>query len=129
MTAFRDLPQSFRREQRELEAAGLIHWEELRDLSDLGLSRLCRSGQASARNLKRLRAIAGLVCDMDLAPQDAALLMHAGIASRAALAATTPERIVQQTGRLERSLGTGRPAAVDLVTARRWVQRARQPGN
>ena len=73
--------------------------------------------------------MAELGCALDLAPQDAALLMHAGIASRAALAATTPERIVQQTGRLERSLGTGRPAAVDLVTARRWVQRARQPGN
>ena len=129
MPALRDLPQSFRREQEELKAAGLEHWEELRDLSDIGLSRLCRSGRASARNLKRLRAIAGLVCDLDLAPQDAALLMHAGIASRAALAGSTPERLVQQTGRLERSLGTGRPAVVDLPTARRWIERARQPLN
>ena len=129
MPALRDLPQSFRREQEELEAAGLEHWEELRDLSDIGLSRLCRSGRASARNLKRLRAIAGLVCDLDLAPQDAALLMHAGIASRAALAGSTPERLVQQTGRLERSLGTGRQAVVDLTTARRWIERARQPLN
>ena len=129
MPALRDLPQSFRREQQELEAAGLEHWEELRDLSDIGLSRLCRSGRASVRNLKRLRAIAGLVCDLDLAPQDAALLMHAGIASRAALAGSTPERLVQQTGRLERSLGTGRQAVVDLPTARRWIERARQPLN
>ena len=129
MPALRDLPQSFRREQQELEAAGLERWEELRDLSDIGLSRLCRNGRASARNLKRLRAIAGLVCDLDLAPQDAALLMHAGIASRAALAGSTPERLVQQTGRLERSLGTGRPAVVDLPTARRWIERARQPLN
>ena len=129
MTAFPDLPQSFRREQQELEAAGLKQWEELRDLSDIGLSRLCRSGRASARNFKRLRAIAGFVCDLEMAPQDAALLMHAGIASRAALAGSTPERLVQQTGRLERSLGTGRPAVVDLPTARRWIERARQPLN
>ena len=129
MPAFHDLPQSFRREQQELEAAGLVQWEQLRDLSDIGMSRLCRSGQASSRNLKRLRAIAALVCDLDLAPQDAALLMHAGIASRGALAGSTPERIVQQTGRLERSLGTGRPAVVDLHTARRWIERARQPLN
>ena len=129
MAEFRDLPQSFRREQQELEAAGLVQWEQLRDLTDLGMSRLCRSGRASARNFKRLRAIAALVCDMDLAPQDAALLMHAGIASRAALAGSTPERIVQQTGRLERSLGTGRPTVVDLPTARRWIERARQPLN
>ena len=129
MSAFHDLPQSFRREQRELEQAGLDQWEQLRDLSDIQLSRLCRSGQASARNLKRLRAIAAMVCDLDLAPRDAALLMHAGIATRAALAGATPERLVHQTGRLERSLGTGRPAVVDLSTARRWIARARQPSN
>ena len=129
MSAFHDLPQSFRREQRELEQAGLDQWEQLRDLSDIQLSRLCRSGQASARNLKRLRAIAAMVCDLDLAPQDVALLMHAGIASRGALAGATPERLVQQTGRLERSLGTGRPSVVDLSTARRWIARARQPLN
>ena len=129
MSAFHDLPQSFRREQKELEQAGLDQWEHLRDLSDIQLSRLCRSGQASARNLKRLRAIAAMVCDLDLAPQDAALLMHAGIATRAALAGATPERLVHQTGRLERSLGTGRPAVVDLSTARRWIARARQPSN
>jgi len=129
MSAFHDLPQSFRREQKELEQAGLDQWEQLRDLSDIQLSRLCRSGQASARNLKRLRAIAAMVCDLDLAPQDAALLMHAGIATRAALAGATPERLVHQTGRLERSLGTGRPAVVDLSTARRWIARARQPSN
>lgn len=129
MSAFHDLPQSFRREQRELEQAGLDQWEQLRDLSDIQLSRLCRSGQASARNLKRLRAIAAMVCDLDLAPQDAALLMHAGIATRAALAGATPERLVHQTGRLERTLGTGRPAVVDLSTARRWIARARQPSN
>lgn len=129
MTPFPDLPQSFRREKQELEEAGINDWLKLRELNEAELSRLACSGRASPRNLKRLRAIAGLVCDLDLAPPDAALLMHAGIASRAALAATTPERVVQQTGRLERSLGTGRPAVVDLATARRWIQRARQPGN
>ena len=129
MRPLRDLPQSFRREEQELDEAGINDWQQLRDLDDAQLSRLARSGRASPRNLKRLRAIAGLVCDLNLAPPDAALLMHAGIASRAAPAATTPERVVQQTGRLERSLGTGRPAVVDLATARRWIQSARQPGN
>ena len=129
MTSLPDLPETFRREQQELDVAGINDWRQLRELDETQLSRLARSGRASPRNLKRLRAIAGLVCDLDLAPPDAALLMHAGIASRAALAATTPERVVQQTGRLERSLGTGRAAVVDLATARRWIQRARQPGN
>ena len=129
MAAFQDLPQSFRDERIELEQAGIENWSRLRDLSDAELSRLARSGRASPRNLKRLRAIAGLVCDLQLPAPDAALLMHAGIASSAALAASTPERVVQQTGRRERSLGTGGPAVADLFTARRWIQRARQLRN
>ena len=124
-----DLPQSFRHEQADLAAAGIDTWPDLRDLSDLELSRLVRTGRSSARNLHRLRGMAVLVCDLDLAPQDAALLMHAGIASASALAKCTPERLVRQTGRLERSLGSGRRAVVDLRVAQNWIRRARQLTN
>ena len=121
-----ELPQSFRREKQELDQAGINHWSSIRDLTDLELSQLARSGQASARNLKRLRGMANLVCGLDLPPQDAALLMHAGVATPTALAACTPERLVRQTGRLERSLGTKRSAVVDLQVAADWIRRARQ---
>ncbi len=124
-----DLPQSFRHEQADLTAAGIDTWPDLRDLSDLELSRLVRTGRSSARNLHRLRGMAVLVCDLELAPQDAALLMHAGIASASALAKCTPERLVRQTGRLERSLGSGRRAVVDLRVAQNWIRRARQLTN
>ena len=124
-----ELPQSFRREKQELDQAGINHWSAIRDLTDLELSQLARSGQASARNLKRLRGMANLVCGLDLPPQDAALLMHAGIATAAALAACSPERLVRQTGRLERSLGTKRPAVVDLKVAGDWIRRAKQLAN
>ena len=125
----KDLPQSFRYEQNDLAAAGIDSWPDLRDLSDATLSRLVRTGRSSARNLHRLRGMAVLVCDLELAPQDAALLMHAGIASASALAACTPERLVRQTGRLERSLGSGRRAVVDLTIAQHWSRRARQLTN
>ena len=124
-----ELPQSFRREKQELDQAGIKHWSSIRDLTDLELSQLARSGQASARNLKRLRGMAHLVCGLDLPPQDAALLMHAGIATPAALAACSPERLVRQTGRLERSLGTKRPAVVDLKVAGDWIRCAKQLAN
>ena len=127
--AIQELPQSFRREQQELDRAGINRWSTIRGLTDLELSQLARSGLASARNLKRLRGMANLVCVLNLPPQDAALLMHAGIATPAALAACSPERLVRQTGRLERSLGTGRPAVVDLRVASDWIQRARQLAN
>ncbi len=124
-----ELPQSFRREKQELDLAGINRWSTIRALTDLELSRLARSGQASARNLKRLRGMAHLVCGLDLPPQDAALLMHAGIATPAALAACSPARLVRQTGRLERSLGTKRPAVVDLKVAGDWIRRAKQLAN
>ena len=127
--AIQDLPQSFRREKLELDRAGINRWSRIRALTDLELSQLARSGQASARNLKRLRGMADLVCGLNLPPQDAALLMHAGIATPAALATCSPERLVRQTGRLERSLGTSRPAVVDLRVANDWIQRARQLAN
>ena len=53
-----ELPQSFRREKQELDQAGINRWSTIRALTDLELSRLARSGQASARNLKRLRGMA-----------------------------------------------------------------------
>ena len=127
--AIGELPQSFRREKQELDRAGINRWSLIRDLTDLELSQLARSGQASARNLKRLRGLADLVCSLNLPPQDAALLMHAGIATPTALAACTPARLVRQTGRLERSLGTKRPAVVDLRVAGDWIRRARQLSN
>ena len=127
--AIEELPQSFRREKQELDQAGIKNWSTIRGLTDLELSQLARSGQASPRNLKRLRGMADLVCSLGLPPQDAALLMHAGIATPAALAACSPERLVRQTGRLERSLGTKRPAVVDLRIASDWIHRARQLAN
>ena len=125
----RDLPQSFRYEQADLSAAGIESWSAVKDLSDQDLSRIVRSGRSSARNLHRLRGMARLICTLDLAPQDAALLMHAGIASAQALAACTPERLVRQTGRLERSLGRERRAVVDLALAQHWIRKARQLTN
>ena len=122
----KDLPQSFRREQQELLRAGITTWPAVQAIDELQLSRLARSGLASARNLKRLRGIATLVCALDLPPQDAALLMYAGIASIPALASCTPERLVRQTGRLERSLGTRSQAVVDLNVAQDWINRAKQ---
>ena len=127
--AIEELPQSFLREKQELDRAGINHWSSICELTDLQLSQLARSGHASARNLKRLRGMADLICSLNLPPQAAALLMHAGIATPAALAACTPERLVRQPGRLERSLGTKRPAVVDLRVAGDWIRRARQLAN
>ena len=100
------LPQGFRDEERDLNQAGITNWGQLRDLTDQKLSRLVATGRSTARNLKRLRGMAELVCCLEVAPADAALLMHAGFATVAAIATFSPQDITNRTGRLERQLGS-----------------------
>ena len=124
-----DLPQSMRDEGKQLLTSGITTWGELQALDELQISRLAASGRASARNLRRLKGMADLACDLDLPPQDAALLMHAGLATVTAIAGSTPQELVTRTGRLERQLRSGRPPVVDLALARRWILRARERQN
>ena len=124
-----DLPQGLRDEQKQLLASGLTTWGQLQALNELQISRLASSGRASARNLRRLQGMAELACGLDLAPQDAALLMHAGLATVQAIAGSSPQDLVTRTGRLERQLRSGRPPVVDLALARQWILRAKERQN
>ena len=124
-----DLPQGMRDEGKQLLTSGITTWGELQALDEMRISRLAASGRASARNLRRLKGMADLACSLDLAPQDAALLMHAGLATVTAIAGSTPQELVTRTGRLERQLRSGRPPVVDLALARRWILRARERQN
>ena len=119
------LPQGFRDEERDLNQAGITNWGQLRDLTDQKLSRLVATGRSAARHLKRLRGMAELVCCLEVAPADAALLMHAGFATVAAIATSSPQDITNRTGRLERQLGSGRPPVVDLAIAKHWILQAK----
>ena len=124
-----DLPQNLRYERDALQAAGLTTWGQVRELDEVRISRLAASGRATARNLKRVKGMADLVCALDLAPADAALLMHAGLATVAAIAGSSPQDVVNRTGRLERQLRSGRPPVVDLTVARRWIRLAQDRQN
>ena len=98
-----DLPESFRHERQDLIEAELDNWQALCQLGDLQLSQIVRKGRSSARNLHRLRGMAALVCELDIAPQDAALLMHAGIAS----SKRSPGRLhTREAGPPDRASGT-----------------------
>ena len=124
-----DLPQNLRYERDALQAAGLTTWGQVRELDEVRISRLAASGRATARNLKRVKGMADLVCALDLAPADAALLMHAGLATVEAIAGSSPQDVVNRTGRLERQLRSGRPPVVDLAVARRWIRLAQDRQN
>jgi hypothetical protein len=120
------LPRHLRREQSELEAAGILHWPQLARLSDAQLRQLSRPGGASEAGLIKLRGQARLVVAVALEPAEAALLLYAGIADPRGLAAADPHQLHRSIGRLQRSLTGEAVPMVELATLRRWIQRARQ---
>jgi hypothetical protein len=92
-------------------------------LSDQQLRQLCRGG-ALERQLLKLRGQARLVVEVGLQPEEAALLLYAGIATGKGLAEASPQQLLTQLGRLERSLLGMAPPRVDAATLRRWIHQA-----
>lgn len=106
------------------------NWAVLAGLDDAQLRRLAAAGGgASEQRLKLLRGQARLVVEVGLEPAEAALLLHAGIGSPAALAAADPQQLLRQVGRLQRGL-LGRAAAPpSLASLHGWILRARRGTN
>jgi len=122
------LPSHFCREQAVLIAAGIDSWGAIAGLSDRELDQLSRRGGALERQLRKLRGQAQLVVELGLEPYQAALLLYAGIASRQGLAAASPQQLLTQLGRLERSLTGMAPARITPALVRAWIQRAQDAG-
>ena len=119
------LPRHFAREQQVLQASGVASWQELAGLSDPDLRQLASRGGALERQLRKLRGQAELVTQLDLPPADAALLLYAGIASCRGLAQASPQQLLTQLGRLERSLVGMAAARIDAAQVCRWIERAK----
>lgn len=124
-TSLGGLPPHFRREQQQLQGAGIDTWEALAGLDDAELRRLGRSGGASESRLIKLRGQARLVVEVGLEPAEAALLLYAGIADRHGLAHADPHQLHRAMGRLQRSLTGMAAPMLDLTTLHRWIQQAR----
>ena len=80
---------------------------------------------ATVSNLKRLKGMATLICELNLDQAQAALLIHSGVSSVSALAALSPQELANKTGRLERQLNTGRIMGLDLVEANALINNAK----
>lgn len=118
------LPKHFQKEEAVLREEGVASWPALAALSDADLNRLSRKGGALERQLRKLRGQAQLVVEVDLAPHEAALLLYAGIANSRGLAQASPQQLITQLGRLERSLIGMAPARITPATVRTWIARA-----
>jgi hypothetical protein len=88
------------------------------------LRRLASASPGSESRLVRLRGQARLVVAVELAPAEAALLLHAGVGDASALAEANPEDLRRQVGRLQRRLiGSALPPP-SLATLRCWILKA-----
>jgi predicted RecB family nuclease len=121
------LPSHFDREGAALQRSGIRSWDGLAALDDPQLRRMAAAGDASEARLLRLRAQARLMLEVGLEPADASLLLHAGVASREALAESDAHRLLRQVGRFQRQLAGGSLPGLDLATVRGWIAAARQP--
>jgi len=118
------LPPHFSRERERLAAVGIDTWSQLAELDQNCLRQLGRTPGTSEARLIRLRGQARLVVALDLAPADAALLLHAGIATARGLEQANPHRLLQQIHRLQRQLTGSAVPLLDLATLRCWMVRA-----
>jgi len=115
---------AYRQELQLLRQEGLASWEEVAALDPAQIRRLASRSPGSEARLLRLRGQAQLVVGVNLAPAEAALLLHAGIANPAGLAQADPHALHRQVGRLQRRLTGGAMAPIALAEVRRWILRA-----
>ncbi len=118
-------PAHMAAEERRLRRAGIASWAALAALDDQRLRQLAASGEASELRLIRLRGQARLVTDVGLAPEEAALLLHGGIASATGLAEADPQQLLLQLGRLQRRLTGSAVPPLELPRVLDWIRRAR----
>jgi hypothetical protein len=123
---FEGLSRHFQDEVRQLKSKGFKNWESLVSLQDKDLYVLAQKSRATTRNLKILRGMASFICQINLTQSEAALLLHAGIASLNSLSSLTPSQVIERTGRLERQLNLGRKPYLDIRVAKKWVENAKR---
>lgn len=109
----------------------MASWEAVAALSLPTIRRLASHSPGSEARLIRLRGQAGLVVGVNLAPAEAALLLHAGVADARGLAGADPHSLHRQVGRLQRQLTGNAMAPIQLETVRGWILQAAagRPGN
>ncbi len=116
------IPIHFEAEYKRLLSLGIDTWQKLFSLQEEDLIRISQSSLVSSRNLKKLKGMSTFICELKFCQADAALLLHSGIGSIDALAKSTPQQIVNQTGRLARSLNLTKESLVDLRKASSWIK-------
>jgi len=130
MTKFSDLeilPVNFRHEKEFLKNNNLSNWASIHKLTDMQISHfLQQKSLCTESRLKKIRAIAVFIIDLNLTPHQAYLLLHAGIGSLRTLSTLNPYSLKQKIGRLERKIGVRTQSEIDQKLLKEWIKRSRE---
>ena len=129
MTTNRDLeilPVNFRHEKEFLKNKNINTWESIHKLTDMQINHfLQEKSLCTDSRLKKIRAIALFIIELNLTPHQACLLMHAGIGSLKTLSTLNPYSLKQKIGRLERKMGVRTQSEINQKLLKDWIQRSR----
>ena len=120
------LPVNFRHEKEFLKNKNLNTWESIHKLTDMQISHfLQQKSLCTESRLKKIRAIAIFIIELNLTPHQAYLLLHSGIGSFKALSTLNPDSLKQKIGRLERRMGVRTHSNVNQKLLRDWIERSK----
>ena len=129
MTKNRDLeilPVNFRHEKEFLKNKNINTWESIHKLTDMQINHfLQQKSLCTESRLKKIRAIALFIIELNLTPHQAYLLLHAGIGSLKTLSTLNPYSLKQKIGRLERKMGVRTKSEINQKLLKDWIKRSR----
>ena len=129
MTKIRDLeilPVNFRHEKEFLKNKNINTWESIHKLTDMQINHfLQQKSLCTESRLKKIRAIALFIIELNLTPHQAYLLLHAGIGSLKTLSTLNPYSLKQKIGRLERKMGVRTQSEINQKLLKDWIKRSR----
>ena len=129
MTKIRDLeilPVNFRHEKEFLKNKNINTWESIHKLTDMQINHfLQQKSLCTESRLKKIRAIALFIIELNLTPHQAYLLLHAGIGSLKTLSTLNPYSLKQKIGRLERKMGVRTQSEINQKLLKDWIKRSK----
>ena len=129
MSKIRDLeilPVNFRHEKEFLKNKNINTWESIHKLTDMQINHfLQQKSLCTESRLKKIRAIALFIIELNLTPHQAYLLLHAGIGSLKMLSTLNPDSLKQKICRLERKMGVKTQSDINQKLLKDWIKRSK----
>ena len=120
------LPLNFRHEKRFLLKNHFSTWSKLRKLKDTDINFIIsKDSLCTVSRLKKIRAIAIFIYELQINPQQAYLLLHCGVGSLEALSILDAHDIEKRIGRLERGLNIQTKTKPSLLLIKEWINKAK----